>query len=61
MLPLVKRLTACLQGESLEIQGHLALELAATVDFSGDFQLSSPVIPSLYAAICVVGVARRDA
>ena len=35
MLPLVKRLIACLQGESLEIQGHLALELAATVDYSG--------------------------
>ena len=35
MSSLVKRLIACLQGEGLEIQGHLALELAATVDFSG--------------------------
>ena len=35
MSSLVKRLIACLQGEGLEIQGHLALELAATVDYSG--------------------------
>jgi hypothetical protein len=33
--PLVKRLTVCLHGKSLEIQGHLALELAAMVDCSG--------------------------
>ena len=33
--PLVKLLIAYLQGESLEIQGLSALELAVTVDFSG--------------------------
>jgi hypothetical protein len=60
--PLVKLLIACLQGESLEIQGLLALELAVTMDFSRPSALRScnPVALSRILRTFVISISQKN-